>query len=111
MVIDMTCSMLPYWDAKGNRGGYKLAVMYDTVNKRHEVIGPTNRNYWFKDSKNHNWMLRVDLLTYLENLAGPGRSPETRRIVCWDCTALCSMLIYPMLVFGYTFTSIWTPKK
>ena len=110
-MIEYGMSLLPFWDQFGKRGGYKLAVAYNRDNDIHDVIGPTNRRYWLESSLNHNVIFQRDVLDWLENQSGPGSAPEARRIICWDCTALVSLIIQPMLRRGYTQTESWTPKK
>lgn len=110
-MIDLGFAMLPFWDPQEEIGGYKLGLFHDLESGQDDVVGPTNKNHWMSSAKNHNLIFQRDLLVWLEEQTGPGSSPESRRVLCWDCTALCSMILQPMLLTGYKQTESWTPKK
>lgn len=109
-MIDLYLSMLPHYDHQEQRGGYKMGLILGPHDKIYP-IGPTNRNSWSRSSLLHNQFFCRDLLDFLEDLSGPGRVSESRRIICYDCSLAASLIIVPMLYRGYVQVPSWTPKK
>lgn len=108
-MIDIACELLPYWDPAGELGGYKMLVA--ETRRGAEYIGPSNAALWSKSSIIHNTLFLVDIHEWLESFEGPGSAAETRRLICYDCSILSSLIIPELLLHGYTQTDSWTPKK
>lgn len=108
-MIDIACELLPFYDPREALGGYKMLVAHSR--KGTEYIGPSNAALWSKSSIIHTTLFLVDIHEWLEDMQGPGSAPETRRIICYDCSILSSLIIPELLFHGYQQTASWTPKK
>lgn len=51
------------------------------------------------------------MIDWISDAKGPGRNPEGRRIICWDCSLIVSLIIKRLLIRRYKPTDSWEPKK
>lgn len=118
-------AVIPWWDldeeGHGVGGISYVCFYYKTWNPaapfQTQIFGP-KKDLWETNPRptaelrdRVNGEIADGIIDWISDAKGPGRNPEGRRIICWDCSVLVSLLIRRLLIRRYRPCESWQPKK